>query len=318
MKRILCLALSVALTIVSVARPAGAVVPGANGRIVFARAHCTSTCSTWQIVAADANDTNETVLAGPYSQDVFDEHFIANWSPDAKSVIFMVNQGIWQVNADGSNRHLVWSPPADGSGLDDGPTFTPDGRHIVFTRCCPQGYGYSLWMINSDGTGLRDVTSEPVVNGDGPADTTPQVSPDGKHILFNRCFPDQPCAIATVTINGTHLHQLTDNSQFATEYPNWSPDSTKIVFTKQANGTADIATINSDGTGLTQLTDTSGRKNFSFDPCYSSDGTKIMFAHYLSTGGIDLFTMNPDGSGVTQVTRTAPAFEDLPQWASGA
>ena len=47
--------------------------------------------------AADANDANETVLAGPYPDGAFDEHLIANWSPDGTSVIFMVNQGIWQV-----------------------------------------------------------------------------------------------------------------------------------------------------------------------------------------------------------------------------
>ena len=41
-----------------------AVVPGANGRIVFARETCAPTCM-YTIVAADANDTNEQVLAGP-------------------------------------------------------------------------------------------------------------------------------------------------------------------------------------------------------------------------------------------------------------
>src|SRR4029453_8228798 len=82
------------------------------------------------------------------------------WSPDGTSAIFMADQGIWQVDADGSNLHLLWSPPPDGTGIDDGPTFTPDGRHIVFTRCCPKNSGYSLWMINSDGTGLKKVTTE--------------------------------------------------------------------------------------------------------------------------------------------------------------
>lgn len=107
---------------------------------------------------------------------------------------------------------------------------------------------------NSDGTGLKDLTKEPQVNGDGPADTIPQVSPNGKLVAFNRCFPDAPCLVATVNMNGSHLRQLTDNSLFATYRPNWSPDSKKIVFTMQANGTADIASMNADGSGLTQLT----------------------------------------------------------------
>ena len=58
-------------------------------------------------------------------------------------------QGIWQVSADGTGLHEVFTAPA-GTGLDDGPAFTPDGKHIIFTRCYPEGFGYSLWVINSD------------------------------------------------------------------------------------------------------------------------------------------------------------------------
>lgn len=143
-----------------------------------------------------------------------DDHLIVNWSPDGSKAVFMVDQAIWQVNADGTGRR-VFAPPA-GTGLDDGPTFTPDGKHTVFTRCCPAGFGYSLWMIDADGTNLTDVTKEPFVNGDGPGDVAPQVSPDGKRIVFDRCFPDQPCVVATVNVNGGDLRQLTDNSIRAT------------------------------------------------------------------------------------------------------
>lgn len=125
----------------------------------------------------------------------------------------MANQGIWQVNADGSNLHLVWSPPPDGSGIDDGPTFTPDGNYIIFTRCCPQDSGYALWRIKADGTGLRKVTTEIVPPGvDGPSDNLPQVSPDGTTIAFHRNIADCGCYIATVNINGGNLRQLTDLS----------------------------------------------------------------------------------------------------------
>ena len=148
MKRPVALATATAMILLGVAAlggEAGAVVPGANGRIVFARETCKPTCM-YTIVAADANDANETLLAGPYPRDAYDDHFIANWAPDGKSVIFMANQGIWQVNADGTGLHVLFQASAE-VGMDDGPAFTPDGKHIVFTRCCPEGFGYSLWMI---------------------------------------------------------------------------------------------------------------------------------------------------------------------------
>jgi len=301
-----------------IASSAQAVVPGANGRIVFTRADCpgNTTCSNWSIVTANANDTNEQVVAGPYPASAFDEHFIANWSPDGKSLTFMVNQGIWKVNADGSGLTDLFQPSAD-TGVDDGPAFTPDGKHIIFTRCCITGYGYSLWMINADGGGLKDVTKEPGVNGDGPADTTPQVSPDGKTIVFNRCFPDSPCVVATENINGTGLHDLTDDTQFQSEHPNWSPDGKKIVFeTQPFNGSPNIDTINADGSGLEQLT-SNGKGAASLDPAYSPDGTKIIFSQFRSTSATDLFTMNPDGSGVSQVTQT-PQLEFAPEWATSS
>jgi hypothetical protein len=192
---------------------AGAVVPGANGRIVFARCiaapfKCfgSSGAAVWEIVAADPNDTNETVLAGPYPKDAWDDHFIANWSPDGKTVIFMANQGIWQVNADGSNLHLVWSPPPDGSGLDDGPAFTPDGKSIIFTRCCPKDSGYALWRINADGSGFTQLTFNAPGKG---ASSDPSWSPDGTKIIFRHCPSTGFCDLFTMNPDGSDVAQIT-------------------------------------------------------------------------------------------------------------
>jgi Tol biopolymer transport system component len=293
------------------ATSASAVVPGKNGRIVFARADCTKTC-IWSIVSASPRDTNEIVLAGPYPRVAFDDHFIANWAPSGRNVIFMANQAIWRVRADGSHLHKVFTPPNDGTGVDDGPAYSPDGKHIVFTRCCPEGFGYSLWMINADGTGLKDITIESVVNGDGPADTTPQVAPNGQQIAFNRCFPTGGCRVATVSINGGTIHNLTDPA-LDSQHPNWSPDSARIVFAIHSpNGTENIAIMSADSTNYDQLTSLSSGVNLS--PAFSPDGTKIIFAHFRSTSGLDLFTMNPAGGDITQVTRTA-ALELDPEWA---
>jgi Tol biopolymer transport system component len=327
MRRLIALAAVAGMTLLGLVVPTGpaqAVVPGTNGRILFARCIAPFKCfgsskfDEWEIVAADPNDTNETVLAGPFTRDVFDDLLRANWSPNGTRAIFMADlsgrQAIWDVSADGTSLHQVFRAPA-GTFLDDGPAFTPDGKHIIFTRCCGrETLGYSLWMINADGTGLKDVTKEPFV-GDGPADLTPQVSPNGKRIVFQRCIPDG-CVVATVNIDGSHLRDLTDNTAFESLHPNWSPDSKRIVFSiNYFGGGSDIMLVNPDGSGLTQLTfNGEGARNGSFNPCFSPDGTKILFSHFQSTGAVDLFTMNPNGSGTTQVTRT-PDLEFAPEWA---
>jgi hypothetical protein len=117
MKRLVALAVAAGMTwlgVVGVGGAAQAVVPGANGRILFTRVICSSdACPCWEIVAADPNGTHETLIAGPYRRSVWDDHFIANWSPDGETVIFMTKQAIWEVNADGPGLHAIWRPPHD-------------------------------------------------------------------------------------------------------------------------------------------------------------------------------------------------------------
>lgn len=280
----------------------------------------------WEIVAADPNGTHETLVAGPYRRRVWDDHFIANWSPNGKKVIFMAKlgrkQAIWEVNADGTRLHKIWTLPNDGSGLDDGPTFTPDGRYIIFTRCCPKPSGYGLWRINADGSHLRVVTREVAggPNVDAPSDNLPQVSPDGERIAYHRnvvtCSDPSDCGnrIVTVNIHGGNNVQLTDPSINA-QIPNWSPNSKRIVFEMYPpDGGAEVGIVNADGTGFTQLM-FGNEKTFNFAPSFSPDGTKIIFSRFPSTGGVDLFTMKPDGSRVTKVTQTSSS-ELWPQWAT--
>ena len=72
--------------------------------------------------------------------------------------------------ADGSN-HLAFSTQADGSAMlltDDshfveaGPSFSPDGKVIVFARVGAQTPDVSagIWTINTDGTGLTNLSTD--------------------------------------------------------------------------------------------------------------------------------------------------------------
>jgi Tol biopolymer transport system component len=283
-----------------------------NGRIVFVRARCSQSLCKWRIVTATARDRDERLLA-TFPDGVFDDHFIVNPSPDGRRLAFMASQKIWVMNSDGTGRHVVFTPPNDGTGVDDGPSFTRDGQHLVFTRCCPEGFGYSLWMISVRGTGLHNVTKEPVVNGDGPADTTPQVSPDGRRVAFNRCFPDQGCVVAVANLTTGRFRELTDPTLDSGQ-PNWSPDGKRIVFEYHSqNGTPNIAIIRTTGTDLRFLTHQNS--GASFDPAYSPNGRWVIFSHFPGTREtLDLYRMHPDGTHRRAVTRTPRAHELEPKW----
>ena len=100
---------------------------------------------------------------------------------------------------------------------------SPNCRHIVFTRCCPKISGYSLWIMNADGTNLHKLTSENVPPSvDGPSDNLPQVFPDGTSIAYHRNVVDTRNAadlgnrIVVVNINGGNPRDLTDPASATT------------------------------------------------------------------------------------------------------
>jgi Tol biopolymer transport system component len=218
------------------------------------------------------------------------------------------SQAIWEVNANGQHLHKVFTAPA-GTGLDDGPAFTPDGRHIVFTRCCPQISGYALWEVDKHGRHLRQVTDESVPPGvDGPSDNLPEVSPNGHLIAFHRNRDGNKIALARYPSGG--FHELTPPALDG-QIPNWSPDGRRLVFQSATSTTVNIWAVNVDGTDLTQLTFDTDTADLT--PSYSPDGSKIIYSHVYPSGDRDLFTMNPDGIHQRRLSHR-PGNERFPHW----
>jgi Tol biopolymer transport system component len=82
--------------------------------------------------------------------------------------------------------------------------------------------------------------------------------------------------------------------------PAWSPDGTKLVFSRFAGAPTfdrEIWVINADGTGADQLT----TGNDDQRPAFSGDGTRITFQRF-DGGDTEIMVANADGSGVVPVT----------------
>jgi TolB protein len=113
----------------------------------------------------------------------------ATWSPDGKTIVFSAhNNGpgkpskasaLFGVGADG--RGLRRLTPWDTEQQISGPTYSPDGKTILFRLKPPgQDFGGDYWTVRSDGSARRRLTHF------GPSHTTASAtwSPDGSMIVF--------------------------------------------------------------------------------------------------------------------------------------
>lgn len=108
--------------------------------------------------------------AGPSALQRYRDLLARNLTTPMKMEIFLAN-------ADGSGRRQI-----TGFGCASfAPTFTPDGRKIIFSsnkHDC-DGRRFELYMINVDGSGLEQVTDF------GGFTSFPEFSPDGGFLVFS-------------------------------------------------------------------------------------------------------------------------------------
>jgi Tol biopolymer transport system component len=83
---------------------------------------------------------------------------------------------LWVMNADGSDQRQI----TNLGGANFGPSWTPDGRRIVFSSNYknPRSRNFELYLINLDGSGLEQITSHEEFDG------FPMFSPDGRRIVW--------------------------------------------------------------------------------------------------------------------------------------
>ncbi len=213
----------------------------------------------------------------------------------------LVDGGLAVMNLDGSDRR-----PLPGGELGFEPSISPDGRRIAFSRNTDIGVT-SIYVMNVDGTGTTEVARGLVFN------PGPVWSPDGCRIAYRAGFDQQVSPwIAIVNADGTNTHQVTpepDPNEFAYyESPTWSPDGSKLAFTKNSV----LHVINVDGTGLTALPN----EDLAISPSWSPDGTRIAYISLDPIGEIHL--RNPDGSNLARVTMSSSEngiFDFWPRWA---
>jgi TolB protein len=189
--------------------------------------------------------------------------------------------------------------PLTTSSGDDTPSFSGDGRLVVFSGNYEPGLapaGRHIYLVNVDGTGLRQLTT-----GAG-FDENPAFSPSGRQVVFDRHVGTGKARIYSVNVDGTGLRQLTNGSANDSE-PVYMPSGKRIVFVSDRDH--DVKTDRSDifamaPSGANQRVLIDGPRN-EYEPDTAPNGKSIAFVSNRAAG-INIFVVAANGRHVRQLT----------------
>ncbi len=146
----------------------------------------------------------------------------------------------------------------------------------------------------------------------GTHDDNPSWSPGGTLIAFTRYISGGNGDIWVMNANGTGQKRLT-NTATDDEWPGFTADGSRIVFTSNRHGQYEIYSMKLNGTDVKRLT-TNGAADM--QATMSPNNDRIAFISDRR-GQFEVYTMKVDGTDVTRETTTAQGDLDVSWSASG-
>jgi Tol biopolymer transport system component len=255
-----------------------------------------------------------------------------------------VDEQIFSMNIDGSNKHLV----STGLGRCTCSYYSPDGKWIYYssTHATQSGKqpdvdmskGY-VWMVNSNfamyrtpADAIGNKNPEPVIREKGYiAETT--IDPNGTYMVWTGSH-EGDLEIYRSDLNGKHRKRLTKEVGYdGGPFVSW--DGKKVVYRRDVKGDAkwekdykdllaqdlirptklEIWIMNPDGSGKRQITHLNCA---SFAPFLAPDNKHILFSsNYGDPKGreFDIFSINVNGDPKTLERIThSPGFDGFPMF----
>jgi len=258
--------------------------------------------STLGIVLVSVDSGQKRQLTSPSGRHL--EDAMPRFSPDGRSVAFargssFLARDIFVIPVDGGEPKRITS---DG-GMVRGLAWTADGDEIIYSS--NRSGLLRLWRIAREGGEPR-----PVADAGGDA-AFPSLSRQGRSLAYVT-FRQDGNIWRTVGPLSSVLKRPPERfiaSTMSESRPSYSPDGSRIVFSSNRSGTAQLWVADSNGQDAVPLTHTSGAS-----PVWSPDGSRIAY-DALTEGQAEIFTISLEGGRPHRVTLDA-SQDVLPSWSA--
>lgn len=198
----------------------------------------------------------------------------------------------------------TWQQTPLHSALDNGATFSPDGRWIVNAIYVTEN-NTDIVLIDRESNELSFIAAHE------SWDWLPSFSPDGTQIVFNSSRTGSS-DIYLYTLASKDMQRLTSNPTYEA-HAKFSPDGKYILYHEQVDGPDFNVNLMELATGITrQITSSPREEGYA---SWSPDGRYIVYAddRDREPGKPDIFVMDLEGNIVSRIT-DHPEKDAYPFW----
>jgi Tol biopolymer transport system component/DNA-binding winged helix-turn-helix (wHTH) protein len=192
------------------------------------------------------------------------------WSQDGQDIVFYSDRSgisgneLWRISAKGGAIRPETFYPHEG-------VVSRDGKRLAYVE--DGGAGSSIWSVSLSPPRGKVLSQKKIIDSH-TSDEAPQLSPDGKQIVF-RSRSSGAGNTWRSNADGSNAIQLTSFGGELSGSPRWSPDGKWIAFDRRPNDHAEIGVIDAEGGNMRAITEGAYDNNV---PTWSRDGKSIYFS----------------------------------------